>query len=61
MDGMGILPIKFIPHYNSAYGSDDPYRGRIDWKQAKNELMHYGDESLPIYAVEEGDFVVFEQ
>ncbi|HEU4913891.1 MAG TPA: Type 1 glutamine amidotransferase-like domain-containing protein [Candidatus Saccharimonadales bacterium] len=61
MDGIGILPIKFIPHYNSSYGANDPYRGPIDWEQARDELKHYGDKSLPIYAVEEGDFIVIEQ
>lgn len=61
MDGLGILPIKFIPHYNSNYGTDDPCRGSTNWEQAKDELKHYGDENIPIYAVEEGDFIVFEQ
>jgi len=59
-DGLGILPIKFIPHYNSAFGDDDP-RGSIDWEQAKRELEEYGDNSLPIYALEEGEYKVFEQ
>ena len=61
MDGLGILPITFIAHYNSSYGASDPYRGPINWQQAKDELKHYGDKTLPIYAVEEGDFIVFEQ
>jgi hypothetical protein len=59
-DGFGILPIKFIPHYNSAFGDDDP-RGSIDWEQAKRELEEYGDKTLPIYALEEGEYKVFEQ
>jgi hypothetical protein len=59
-DGLGILPIKFIPHYNSAFGDDDP-RGSIDWERAKRELEEYGDKSLPIYALEEGEYKVFEQ
>ena len=59
-DGFGILPIKFIPHYNSAFGSDDP-RGNIDWEQAKLELEEYGDKSLPTFALEEGEYKVFEQ
>ena len=54
------MPIKFIPHYNSNYGVDDP-RGPIDWQKAKDELAKYGDKALPIYALEEGDFVVFER
>ncbi len=57
-DGFGILPIKFIPHYKSNFGDDDP-RGPIDWKYAKNELEDYGDKTLPIYALEEANYVVF--
>lgn len=57
-DGFGVLPIKFIPHFNSEFGSDDP-RGPIDWQVAKDELAEYGDKSLPIYALEEAEYVVF--
>jgi len=59
MDGLNILPIKFIPHYKSRFGSSDP-RGPIDWKKAYQELLKYGDQTLPIYALEEGDFIVIE-
>lgn len=59
-DGFGILPIKFIPHYQSTFGTDDP-RGAIDWEKAKQELSDYGDKSLKIYALKEGEFEVFEQ
>lgn len=59
MDGLGVLPIKTIVHYKSNFGADDP-RGPIDWEKAKSELEEYGDKSLPVYALEEGDFVVFE-
>ncbi|MCA9313330.1 hypothetical protein KDA08_03335 [Candidatus Saccharibacteria bacterium] len=59
-DGFGILPIKFIPHYQSAFGADDP-RGAIDWEKARQELSDYGDKSLKIYALKEGEFEVFEQ
>ena len=58
MDGLGIVPVKFIPHYKSSYGTDDP-RGLIDWDKAHKELENYGDKSLPIYALEEGKFAVF--
>ncbi len=61
IDGLGILPIKFIPHYASNYGADDALRGRIDWELAYNDLAAYGDKSLPIYALEEGDFVIINQ
>jgi len=58
MDGLALVPIKFIPHYKSNYGADDP-RGPIDWEQAYQELENYGDKNLPIYPLEEGEFVVF--
>lgn len=57
--GFGVLPIKFIPHFNSNFGADDP-RGPVDWQKAKQELAAYGDTSLPIYALEEGEYKVFE-
>lgn len=60
MDGLGILPIKFLPHFQSEYGVSDP-RGSINWSKAKKELEKYGDQDLPIYALKEGDFVVFEK
>ena len=60
MDGFGLLPIKVIPHYNSDYGSEDP-RGPIDWQGAYDELKEYGDKSLPIHALEEGDYIVIEK
>lgn len=58
MDGLGILPIKFLPHFKSSYGSTD-LRGSIDWDKAYEELKNYKDTSLPIYALEEGDYQVF--
>ncbi len=60
MDGLGILPIKFISHYQSDYGIDDP-RGAIDWDEAKQSQIVYGDTSLPIYSLKEGEYVVIEQ
>lgn len=60
MDGLGILPIKFIPHYKSNFGADDP-RGPIDWDKAYNELENYGDKNLPIHALEEGEFIIIEK
>jgi hypothetical protein len=32
-DGLGILPIKFIPHYKSGFGKDD-LRGPINWEES---------------------------
>lgn len=60
MDGLGILPIKFLAHYKSDYGSDDP-RGPIDWDAAYKELEAYRNTSLPIHALREGEYVVIEQ
>ena len=57
MDGLKILPIKMLPHYKSDYGATDP-RGPIDWDKAKKELEEYKETDLPVYALEEGDFVV---
>ncbi len=59
LEGLGILPIKFLPHFKSDYGKTDP-RGVINWEEAKQELAEYGDISLPIYALREGEFEVFE-
>ncbi|MFZ2310854.1 MAG: Type 1 glutamine amidotransferase-like domain-containing protein [Patescibacteria group bacterium] len=57
LDGLNILPIKFISHYKSLFGDGDS-RGNIDWQKAYDDLLRYGDKSLPIYALEEGDFIV---
>lgn len=59
-DGLGILPIKFIPHYQSDFGNDDP-RGPVDWQKAYDELAAYGDTTLPIHALREGEFIVVEK
>ncbi len=59
-DGLGILPVKFLPHFKSDFGADDP-RGPIDWDNAYQELENYGDKNLPIQALREGDFVVINQ
>lgn len=57
-NGLGILPIKFIPHFESAFGADDP-RGPIDWQGAKDQLAAYGDTTLPLYALKEGEYIVY--
>lgn len=59
LDGLGILPIKFLAHYKSNYGSTDQ-RGPIDWATALAELQEYGDPKLPIHAMEEGRFKTIE-
>lgn len=60
MDGLGLLPIKFIPHYGSDWGTDEP-RGPIDWRAARTELEEYGDPTLPIHTPEEAEYIVVEQ
>lgn len=60
MNGLGIVPIRFIPHYKSTFGATDP-RGPIDWDVAYKELSEYGDTSLPIHALQEGDYIVVQQ
>ncbi len=59
-DGLGVLPLKFIPHYQSDFGQNDP-RGPIDWQKACDDLAAYGDTSLPVYKLKEGEFIVIEQ
>jgi peptidase E len=49
---LGLLPIKFIPHFNSDYNSPN-----INWKEVVLELKNY-KENLPMYLVAEGEFVV---
>ncbi len=60
MDGLGVLPIKFTGHFKSNYAKGDP-RGPIDYDAIYKELKDYGDKSLPVYALEEGDYIVIEQ
>lgn len=58
MDGLGILPIKFLAHFQSEYGKHD-LRGPINWEDAYSQLQEFGDKNLPIYALKEGEFEVF--
>jgi peptidase E len=60
MDGLGILPVKFLPHYQSNYGLNDT-RGPVDWEKAYRQLQEYGNRTLPIHALKEGEFVVIEK
>lgn len=60
MDGLGILPIKFLPHFESDYGIDDP-RGPINWRKAKQGLARYRSKALPIFALHEGKYQIFNQ
>jgi peptidase E len=57
--GLGIVPGVFIAHYGSDFGALD-MRGPIDWNVAKKEVeaLHL---NVPIHAVNEGDYIIFEQ
>lgn len=59
-DGLGILPVKFIPHYNAVGVPNGSELTPDIWMKAKTDLEAYGDVPLPIHALEEGEFVVFE-
>lgn len=51
-DCLGLLDIKFIPHFRSDYNAPN-----INWDKALAELKNY-KEDLPVYALKEGEFVV---
>ena len=53
MEGLGLLPVKVIAHWQS-----DIYD--IDWSQALYEVKNY-KEDLPVYTLAEGEFVVIEK
>ncbi len=59
-DGLGTFPIKFLAHYKSDYGATDQ-SGAIDWEAAYEELAQYGDTSLPMHALKEGEFIVMNE
>lgn len=59
-DGLSVLPIKLIPHFKSELMDADP-RGPINWKKAYSDLQQYGDTTLPIHALKEGEFIIVEQ
>lgn len=53
-EGIGLLPVKFIPHWKS----DTFTEFDIDWEQILEGLKKY-KEDLPIVALREGEFRVF--
>ncbi len=59
MDGLGILPIKFLAHFESDYGINDP-RGPVDWAAGYKELES-DHSTLVTHAIKEGKYIVFEQ
>lgn len=60
VDGLGVFQIKFMAHYNADYGVDDE-RGPVDWGAAYKELKNHGDTALPMFALEEGEFMVMKK
>jgi peptidase E len=53
-DGLGILPVKVIPHWQSDYNAP-----HIDWEKSKKTLEAY-KENLPVLTLSEGYFEVWE-
>jgi len=54
-DGMGIVPVKTIVHYDERNG----YYKDVDWDNVLVALKSYR-EDLPVYPLREGEFVVVE-
>lgn len=53
-DGLGLLPIKVIVHYQSDYNAPN-----VDWEKAYHELENY-KENLEVVTLREGEFKVYE-
>lgn len=53
-EGLGVLPIKVIVHYESDFNAPN-----IHWDTAYQDLKVAGEE-LPIYPIREGEFDVIE-
>ncbi len=56
-DGLGLLPIKFIPHWKAKLF--DGIEQNIDFDKALKDLKEY-KEDLPIITLKEWEFMVFE-
>jgi peptidase E len=54
--GLGWLPIKTIVHWQSDYNAPN-----INWESTYAGMKGYGDPSLPIQTLKEGEFVVLNQ
>ncbi|MCF7831669.1 MAG: Type 1 glutamine amidotransferase-like domain-containing protein [Candidatus Pacebacteria bacterium] len=57
-DGLGLLPIKFIPHWKSSYFDDEPQN--IDWDKIYSDFKNY-KEDLELITLKEGEFRVIKQ
>lgn len=59
--GLGVVPVAFLPHFRSDFGTKDP-RGPIDWDAAYAALEQRArDGDLQLHALEEGDYIIIEQ
>ena len=54
---MGLLPIKFIPHWKSDYYGQ---KANIDWDALLEKLKSY-KENLEVITLTDGQFVVIEK
>jgi len=54
-NGLDLLHVKMIPHFKSDY-----HGWEFDWDKAEAELKMY-KENLPLVALREGEFKVFEK
>lgn len=54
--GLGLVPIKFISHWQSDYSDEEI--SNVDWEAEFKKIKDFG-EDLPIYTLAEGEFAVF--
>lgn len=57
-EGLGLLPIKFIPHWKSIYFDNEPQN--IDWNKIYSDFKNY-KEDLELIVLEEGEYKVIEK
>ncbi len=55
-EGLGLLNVKFVPHWKSDYGQGL----KIDWDTLLDKLKSY-KEDLEIITLREGEFAVIEK
>lgn len=57
-EGLGLLPIKFIPHWKSTYFDDEPQN--INWDKIYSDFKNY-KEDLKLIVLKEGEYKVIEK
>ncbi len=57
-EGLGLLPIKFIPHWKSTHFDDEPQN--IDWDKIYSDFKNY-KEDLELIVLKEGEYKVIEK